>query len=236
MKLEPVARPTLSGAVVERVRELIEREQLTAGDRLPGEMQLVDQLRVSRPVLREALGRLEAVGLIRIRRGQGIFVGDRNNLSGCAQLMTSALAIAPRDLLKYAEARWGLECYAARVAAERATAQDLAELERLLVLMDDPATDHDDALQFDLAFHRKLIDITGNEVMRNLMEVILEFVVVGMRQTTPRPRDRNWSRPLHRAIVDAIASADPDAAEAAMRTHMESVLRRLTAKCKNPAC
>ena len=86
-----------------------------------------------------------------------------------------------------------------------------------------------EALRFDLQFHRKLIDITGNEVIRNLMEVIHEFVRASMMHTTPKPRDRNWSRPLHRAILDAVRSANPDAAEEAMRAHMEAVVRRLKA-------
>ncbi len=234
MKVEPVARRSLTDGVVDRVRELIDREQLIAGDRLPGEMRLVEQLQVSRPVLREALGRLETIGLIRIRRGDGIFVGDRENLSGCAKMIRSAMAISPRDLLKYAEVRWGIECYSARIAAERATAEDLAELERLLDEMDNPSTGYDEAVQLDIAFHRKLLDITGNEVMQNLMEVILEFVIAGMVQTTPRPRDRNWSRPLHRAIFDAVRSADPDGAESAMRLHMDAVLQRLSGNGKKP--
>ncbi|OAI41525.1 hypothetical protein AYO40_00390 [Planctomycetaceae bacterium SCGC AG-212-D15] len=229
MNVQPVTRQSLADVVVEHLRLLIENENLKAGDRLPGELQLVRQLRVSRPVLREALGRLETLGLIQMQCGRGIFVADRNALASCAQLLRSAMTISPKDLLKYAEVRWGLECYAARRAAEMATPEDLAELEQLLDQMDDPRREYLEALRLDLSFHRKLIDLTGNEMMQNVMEVIHEFVIAGMMHTTPRPRDRSWSRPLHRAILDAIRSANPDAAEAAMRAHMESVVHRLKA-------
>jgi GntR family transcriptional repressor for pyruvate dehydrogenase complex len=232
MNVEPIVRHSLADAVVERVRELIAKEQLVTGDRLPGEMELVRQLHVSRPVLREALGRLETLGLIQIQRGRGIFVAGRDSLASCAQLLRSAMTISPRDLLKYAEVRWGIECYAARRAAELATAEDLAELENLLEQMDHPRRSYPEALRLDMQFHRKLIDITRNEVMQNLMEVIHEFVMAGMVHTTPKPRDRTWSRPLHRAILDALRSANPDAAEAAMRAHMESVVHRLKAAAK----
>lgn len=232
MEVEPIVRQSLADAIVARLRGLIDKENLRAGARLPGEMELVRQLQVSRPVLREALGRLETLGLIQIQRGRGIFVADRDSLAGCAQLLRSAMTISPRDLLKYAEVRWGLECYAARRAAELATPEDLAELESLLEQMDDPKRDYLDTLRLDLQFHRKLIDITGNEVMQNLMEVIHQFVMAGMVHTTPKPRDRSWSRPLHRAILDAVRSADPDAAEAAMRAHMESVVHRLKTAAK----
>src|SRR5262249_38223376 len=110
MNVEPILRHSLADVVIDRVRGLIDKEQLRAGDGLPGEMELVRQLQVSRPVLREALGRLETLGLIRIHRGRGIFVADRNSLAGCAQLIHSAMTIAPRDLIKYAEVRWGIEC------------------------------------------------------------------------------------------------------------------------------
>jgi DNA-binding FadR family transcriptional regulator len=227
MNVEPIARRALADVVVDRLRDLIDNDSLKAGDRLPSEMELVRQLRVSRPVLREALGKLETLGLIQIQRGRGIFVADRDSLASCAQLLRSAMTISPKNLLKYAEVRWGIECYAARRAAELATAEDLAELEDLLEQMDSPRRDYLETLRLDLQFHRKLIDIAGNEVMQNLMEVIHEFVMAGMVHTTPKPRDRNWSRPLHRAILDAVRSADADAAEAAMRAHMEAVLGRL---------
>jgi GntR family transcriptional repressor for pyruvate dehydrogenase complex len=232
MHVDPVARQSLADVVVDHLRMVIDKGNLKAGDRLPGELELVRQLRVSRPVLREALGRLETLGLIQIQRGRGIFVADRNALASCAQLLRSAMTISPKDLLKYAEIRWGLECYAARRAAELATAEDLAELEQLLEQIDDPRREYLETVRLDLQFHRKLVDLTGNEVMQNLMEVIHEFVLAGMLRTTPKPRDRSWSRPLHQAILDAVRSADPDAAEAAMRAHMESVVHRLRAAAK----
>lgn len=230
MNVEPIVRQTLADQVVGRIRDLIDRGPLQAGNRLPGEMELVRQLQVSRPVLREALGRLEASGLIQIQRGRGIFVADRDSLAGCAQLLRSALTISPRELLKYAEVRWGIECYAARRASEVATVEELAELEKILDEIDQPGREYLETIRLDFQFHRKLIDITRNEVMQNLMEVIHQFVIAGMLQTTPKPRDRTWSRPLHQAILDAIRSADPDAAEAAMRVHMEAVVSRLRAK------
>jgi DNA-binding FadR family transcriptional regulator len=229
MQVEPILRRSLADVVVERLRELIDRQPFQAGDPLPREGELARQLRVSRPVVREALGRLESTGLIRVQRGGGIFVANRDSLAGSVQLLRSAMAVAPKDLLKYAEVRWGLECYAARRAAEVATAEDIAELERLLEEMDRPDQDYLHAVRLDFQFHRKLIDLTGNEVMQNLLEVIHELVMAGMIRTTPKPRDRNWSAPLHRAILDAVRSANPDAAEEAMRAHMEAVVRRLKA-------
>jgi len=227
MKLEPVARQSLVDVVAERIRDLIDREHLQAGDRLPGELHLVEQLRVSRPVLREAISRLESVGLITVRRGQGMFVGDRGSLSGCVQLVRSAMAIAPKDLTGFAELRTAIEVHAARLAAERATPEDVAALESILADMDRADADYEDAIRADFGFHRKIVEISGNELMRNIMQVIHEFVMAGMVHTTPRPRNRDRSQKLHGAIVDAIRGHDPDAAEKAMKFHMTSVSRAL---------
>lgn len=229
MKLEPVARQSLVDVVAERLRDLIEQEKLQAGDRLPGELSLVEQLRVSRPVLREAISRLESVGLISVRRGQGMYVGDRGSLTSCVQLVRTALAIAPRELTQYAELRAAVEVHAARLAAAKATPADVAELEQLCDAIDREDIPYEAAIAADFAFHRKIVAITGNEPMQNILHVIHEFVMAGMVHTTPRPRNRDSSRKLHGAILAAIRAADPDRAEQEMKVHMALVSEALSA-------
>src|SRR5262249_41636596 len=80
------------------------------------------------------------------------------------------------------------------------------------------------AMQADFQFHRRLMAITGNELMRNVLEVIQEFVFASMLRTTPKPRDRAASRQRHRRIVEAVRRRDPDAAQKAMLAHMQHTL------------
>ncbi len=134
--------------------------------------------------------------------------------------------------MKFAELRWVIECFAARRAAEAASEKDVRELEVLQRQMDSRDRDYEEAIRLDFQFHRKLIDLTGNELMQNLMEVIHEFVMAGMVHTTPKPRNRAVSRRFHRAILDAIRAADPQAAETAMRAHMDAVILRLKEAAK----
>jgi GntR family transcriptional repressor for pyruvate dehydrogenase complex len=228
MKLEPIARQSLVDMVAQRIRSLIDQGSLEAGARLPGELELVEQLQVSRPVLREAISRLESVGLVTVRRGQGMFVGDRGSLRNCVQLLRSALAIAPKDAAAFTELRTALEVHAARRATELATPADVAELEGLCELMDREDQEHLEAIRYDFQFHRKLVDMVGNEAMSNVMEVIHEYVMAGMFHTTPKPRNRAQSRTLHSAILNAVRAGDPDAAEQAMRVHMGKVGEALT--------
>ena len=79
----------------------------------------------------------------------------------------------------------------------------------------------------DFRFHRRLIEIAGNVLMQNLMEVIYEFVLTQMVRTTPTQRENQLGRKLHKAILKAVRDHDTDAAELAMRKHMQAVLDRL---------
>lgn len=227
MKLQTVPRQSAVDAVVDQLRESIEQGRLLPGDRLPTELELVEQLGVSRTVLREAITRLETIGLLTVQRGRGMFIGDRQTLSNCVQLVRSAMAFSPRDLLQFTEFRRAMECYAARRAAEIASPEQLAELTAACDSIDLPNQDDFACMQADLRFHLTILESTGNELMRNVLEVVQEFTLAAMVQTTPRPRDREESRQRHGRILDAIRRRKPEAAEAAMNAHFDRTVERL---------
>ena len=227
MRIEAIARQSMADLVVERIACAIKDRKFAAGERLPGEFELVEQLKVSRPVLREALARLQSMGLVDIQRGRGTFVGSATSLANCVRLLRSAVTISPQELLSYAELRSAIEVQAARQAAERATEDDVAELSALLKKLDDDELPYPEALELDFQFHRKLIEVAGNPIMQNLMEVIYEFVLTQMTRTTPPQRDNQLGRRLHKAIVKTLRDNDPDAAAKAMQQHMQVVLERL---------
>jgi GntR family transcriptional repressor for pyruvate dehydrogenase complex len=229
VRVSSLRRASLVDEVAQRLQELIEREGRTAGDRLATEAELIADLQVSRTVLREAVQRLETIGLITVRRGQGMFVGNPESLSACVKLVRTAMAIAPRDLVQFLEFRAAVESYVAREAARRATSQQLAELEDLCERMDHNEQPYDEAIRVDFEFHRKLMEIAGNELTLRVMTVLQEFFLAGMARTTPNPRDPLLSRRLHRAILQAVRRGDASRAEAAMRRHMEITRARLAA-------
>jgi GntR family transcriptional repressor for pyruvate dehydrogenase complex len=229
VKLEPIPRGSLVDTVVERIRGMIEQRQLRAGDRLPTESELVERLGISRGALREAVRRLETLGLLTVSQGRGMFVADRSDLSSCTQLFRSALTLSPRDALQFAEFRRMIECGTARRAAERATPADVAELEAICNRKDEGGASAE-GIHWDWQFHRKLAEIAGNEVVLNVMSVLQEFLVAGIWQSTQgtsEPGQRRRARQVHEAIIDAIRASDPDAAERAMQTHMDALVASL---------
>ena len=227
MRLKQVGKESLVDAVVVQLRDTIERSGLSSGDRLPSEPELFGQLGVSRTVLREAVSRLQSIGLLTVKRGLGTFVADQSDLSNCVKLIRTTMAISSKDLIQFIELREAVEAKAARRAAESATEEDLAELESLCRQMEGEGQDYHQAMRLDLKFHLKIMEIAGNRLMLNVLEVIQEFVLEGMLRTTPKPRQRLVSQQYHMAIVEAIGARNPDAAEQAVRAHMDLLLRRL---------
>ena len=224
--IKPVRRLTLVDSVVERIREFIDSSQLKSGDRLPGELELVEQLDVSRSVVREAISRLQTIGLLTVVRGRsgGTFVGNPDSVLSYANVVRSALSISDSDRQQFAEFRAALEIYAARRAAEIATDEDIEELNQLCTQIGGTTNDETTATA-DFQFHRKLAAIAGNEVILHTLQLSREFIKSTIRDTGPR--DPKLSQQQHLAVVDAIRRHDPVDAEQAMRTHMESVIEHL---------
>jgi GntR family transcriptional regulator, transcriptional repressor for pyruvate dehydrogenase complex len=229
-RLRPLGRVPLVDTVTQHLRSLIIQGELQAGDRLPSEAELIKQLRVSRPVLREAVNRLAAVGLLSVRHGSGTFVARREWLASCTKLAGSAMAIEPKELLQFVEFRRVLESYAARRAAKAAQPEQVAALDRTLEeALGAAGRGSRRAMQADFRFHCMLVEIGGNRLMRSLLELLQEFIMVSMIRTQPPSLSDPESASIHRAIVQAIRDRSPQAAEHAVHAHMDLVASRLQA-------
>lgn len=223
--------------VVDQVQTLIAKGHLESGDRLPKEDELVTQLGVSRTVLREALSRLEATGLVTIQRGRGMFVADPSGVASCARLIRNAMTLSGRDLAQFMEFRRIIEIQAARRAAELATSKDLADLKQMVLDMNREDQAYIESVRIDFQFHLKIVEISGNELMHSALRVLQEFIMTTMVKTTPNPRDYDYSRKVHLELVDAIGTGHPDVAEKAARAHMElseSSLKERESKSARP--
>jgi GntR family transcriptional repressor for pyruvate dehydrogenase complex len=227
MRDERIQKSSLVQEVADRIRAIIRDGGLAAHDRLPTELELVGRLGVSRTVVREAVKQLATMGLVRIERGRGTYVSNQDALMNCVRLVHSAMHISSKDLAQFIELRCAIEYYAVRHAAERAQEADVAELVALCEDMTREGQSPLQARRLDLRLHLRFVELAGVRLMRDIMEIIHEFVWEGMQRTWPAPHDPGETRALHMAIVEAIRAHDPDAAEKALRTHMELLFVRL---------
>ena len=224
---ERIRRSSLVQEVVERIGGMIHGGGLVAHDRLPTEMELVGRLGVSRTVVREAVKRLETMGLVTIERGRGTYVASQDTLMNCARLVRTAMTISSGELAQFIELRAAIEYYAVRQAAQLATPEEVDELASLCEEMTREGQNPAEARRLDLQLHLRFVEIAGVKLMRDVMEIIQEFVWEGMQRTWPNRPIPGKNQTLHMTIIDAIRAHDPDAAEEALRAHMDLLFLRL---------
>ncbi len=236
IQINPVSQPSLVDEVAGRLRQLVESGALTTGDRLPSEPQLVKRLKVSRTVLREAIGRLEAIGLLTVRRGSGTFVANGESLTTATQLIRSALAISTHDLLKVAELRRCIETHCARRAAQFATDAEIADLQAHYQRMTTSAgLPIESVMKYDFDFHKKIAQLSGNDVLSGVLQVIQDFIYASIAQTMEQPGLPQAPHDLHLEMMEAIRARDPERAERAAAAHMDTVDARLKFVAKKSA-
>lgn len=207
--------------VVSHVRGLIERGTLRPGDRLPAERDLAQQIGVSRPTVRAGLRALAAMGVVRSRHGSGTYIPDGPPTLGSEPLsFLAALHGFTREEMY--EARRILEVGAAGLAAERATAEQLAtmaeEIASLFATMESPQR----FLVHDINFHRTVAAASGNPIVASLVEMVSELYYERRRQTAEQASDRDLrdAAEMHRRIYQTIRSRDANAAREAMNAHL----------------
>jgi DNA-binding FadR family transcriptional regulator len=203
------------------------------GGWLPREADLAAQFGVSRGVARECIRGLEERGLVAVKHGRGAMVRPEERWNVLDPDVLGALLDSGRGaaiLGEYLESRRILEIAAAGLAAERAQQAHLGALsdafDRMAAAaeraMDSPAAE-DLYHEADIAFHRALIDATGNRALGSMTEPI-HRALIAARRPLARPDARlERSLPEHRRILAAVAQADPNAAREAMRDHLLTV-------------
>ncbi|MGF7034890.1 DNA-binding FadR family transcriptional regulator [Paenibacillus mucilaginosus] len=219
MKVQTVKRNTLSKQVVEQIVQLLVSGQLKPGDKLPSEMELVDMLQVSRPVLREALSSLETMEVItRQTRGGTYF----NNKVG-SKPFSVMLALAVDNLPAIIEARMALELGLVTIAAEKITDEQLARLKRTI---DDIASCEDNNYgEIDITFHRIIAESARNPIVEGMSDSLLITHEKMNSRTTYRERDVTVK--FHTDIYNALAKHEPFEAYTHMYRHLDHVRKKL---------
>ena len=227
--LTPVLRPgRLAEEVGADLERRIRRGDFPPGGRLPSESQLAAQFGVSRTVVREAIARLRAEGLVDSRQGAGAFVMQR---PGAASFRLRGMSAEPRSDAEVFELRLVVEAAVAERAARRHTAADLAAIAGALARMDAALRAGEGGAEADDAFHRAIAAACGNALLQRLVEFVSQDLSASRRPT--------WSRDgliagralraqdEHRALFEAIAAGDGAAARCAAEQHLIGTAARL---------
>ncbi|MEU3405442.1 FadR/GntR family transcriptional regulator [Streptomyces sp. NPDC006670] len=214
----PPRRVSATEAVFGHLRSAIERGEYAVGDKLPSEAELCRTLEVSRPVLREALRALQAMGLTVSKSGKGTFV-----LANTVEDPTFG-DYAASDLL---EVRRHVEIPVAGYAALRRTPEDLDHLAHLLDRMEQE-TDTTAWVAMDTVFHLAVAEASRNPVFRRVIEEIRDALARQSTFLNELGGRREQSNCEHRAILEALVDGSEHDAVEAMSHHLLRVETTLT--------
>jgi GntR family transcriptional regulator, transcriptional repressor for pyruvate dehydrogenase complex len=224
----------LTDDAIEKIKEMILDGRLKPGDRLPREADLADQLGISRGSLREAVRALSMMRILDVRQGDGTYV---TSLTPELLLETMGFIIdfhQDSSILDLFEVRRGLEPLAAEKAALLMSDDDAADL-RALVESAESETDVEAVVANDLEFHHRIAAGAGNALLCSLIDSL----------SGPTTRARIWrgltqagavdkTREQHAAILEAIATRQPDLARSWATVHVAGVEDWLRVALRGP--
>jgi GntR family transcriptional repressor for pyruvate dehydrogenase complex len=214
----------LSLEVANRIKELIRKEKLKPGDKLPNEMQFAGLFGVSRPTVREAVKSLVSQNIIEIQRGKGTFVSQT---PGIASDPLGLDFLADDDLHLYLiEVRLLIEPGVARLAAERGSPADISRIEKFLQEMKTIVDRHEVNMRTELEFHRSIAEATENPVIMRLVPIIMDSIIKTYRDAPRTSEDHRQALVEHTQIFDAIKTRHKAEAYAAMERHLQNSYRR----------
>ena len=221
---------SLAHDVVAELSARIRDGRIKPGDKLPTESAIMTEQGVSRTVVREAISRLQAAGLVETRHGIGTFVLDTPT-DGPFRI-DPATIVTLRDVLAVLELRISLETESAGLAALRRTEEQLRGLREALDAFEANVVAGGDTVQHDFSFHLQIAQATGNPYFADIMGHLGTTLIPRTRVSAIRNHDRRGEYLVrvnreHEEIYAAIARRDPDSARAAMRIHLTNSRERL---------
>lgn len=218
----------LSDAVIKQMEQLISRGKLKAGDQIPSEKELAETLSVSRAVLRDAIVRLEARGVLTIKQGGGTYVCDIQGPTVNDPLIY-LLQANPEAVSDFLHLRGSLEELCAMFAAERRTQDDLDRMQgklddmRACIASPDPFSDAETITDFHLALAEASHNIAMAYIMRGLYSLLRTSIRGNLEKMRAEPQSYTLILEHHEAILRNIKNGDPEAAANAARVHIKFV-------------
>lgn len=222
----------LAQQLVEALMDEIRAGALMPGMKMPSESALMARFGVSRTVVREAVSRLQAAGLVESHQGKGSFVLMVPVENGAG--MDLSKVSTTEDVAELIGFRLGVEVEAAGLAASARSDAEADGIIRAAAAMRSIPGQTSQLLEADFDFHRRVARATGNRFYGDLLDSLGPAIIAYPAHRLPSPDRAGTIGPdeticrEHEAIAEAIADGDVDSARAAMRLHLSNTRNRLT--------
>lgn len=219
-----VAKVRLADRVTADIQNMI-FTKYQSGDRLPVENELAQLFSVSRITIREAISKLNTMGIVDVRQGEGTFVKELTPSSFMRPLLPM-LTLSDVDVGDIFEVRLLIECRAAELAAQRATDEELQVIKATLETMEH-ATLSGEIRQYnelDVRFHNEIARYCHNQVISAISELIIEMIQESIFYSCKTPSHIVNSIIYHNRICQALLERDAETAAQMMKEHLASGL------------
>ena len=218
----PVLKQSLSDKLAQRIRGMIQKGDYGQGDRLPPIMEMAKRFSVGHPTIREALKKLETMGIVEIRHGSGVYVSRSEEVLVLASPDYPG-TVTKKLLLDLIDTRMPLEMKSVAEAVKNATLDDLVEMRRLLKQAGDNF-DNDVVLnETNMGFHRQIAIASGNTVLLQLLDVLRDLFTEEQRLILGIFGSRERDHREHLAILESLESRDEALGVERMRKHLQGV-------------
>ncbi len=209
----------LHATVVDQIGMRIVQGDFPPGEALPTADDSTEMLGVSRTVLREAIKVLAGKGLVESRPRTGTRVrprADWNFLDPDVLSWRYVAGVSADDVKALFELRRAIEPMSAALAAQRATPEQVADLNAALAEMEEVCDDGERFAKPDLLFHQTILRMTGNELIGSLAALVETALIMSFRLSNDNPGGQRHSLPLHREVARKIAAGDGAGAQKAL--------------------
>jgi len=222
-----ILKDTLVSQVTDELRQRIQAGEFRPGDLLPPRRLLAERFGVGLSTIHEALSALSALGMVDSKSGKGTWVRE-HALTTIIPPEVVAARLGRLNARMVYEARFAIEIALTELAAQRATAEDAAEIWRCVAEMEAAVDDLPAFIAADWAFHLAVARAGRNELLRQFYDLSRRLLLEIIDEMLKLPNVKEESIGLQRAIAEAIGHHDPLAARQAAEAHMESVYCWLT--------
>lgn len=214
----------LSERITSQISDAIISGELKPGDRMPPERVLAEQFGVSRTVIRDAIKTLSGRGIVRVKRGAGIFVATaEETVMGRLGELSNVLPLQGAGLRDLFDVRKVLEVQGAEWAAQRRSAHHVERLRGIVEGAYRRSEDLDVLSERDAQFHVAIAEASQNLVLVRVMFTLLDLLEASRRETLNIPGRPRLSLDQHEGILRGIEDRDPEEARRAMLEHLTSV-------------
>lgn len=233
--LKPVSRTTLSEQVAMQLASELEAKRWGPGEKLPSEAELCKVFNVGRSTLREALKSLSFIGLIRMRAGGGSYVAEQRSKYMDGRLLAKGVLNTEKEVNDLCEARLLIETELAGLCAQKASAQDFKNLDKIVRDMKNVGEGSGESpADLDLSFHMAIATAARNDVLTELLKHIREGLQELIEKSLLLPAGADLAYKQHRALLEVLKQRNPAIARKAMRTHLRAFQRGYRVLFQNP--